>query len=77
MISELQEVLHHFNLIVGTEEYFHIVCGSIETLSALTNVRKATHTTLVCKRGVQGCSLFEGEIADDWQQVKTACRCTC
>lgn len=67
---ELQEVLHHFDLIVGTEEEFHIAGGSIDTLSALTNVRKATQATLVCKRGVQGCSVFEGEIAADWQQVK-------
>lgn len=67
---ELQEVLHHFDLIVGTEEEFHIAGGSIDTLSALTNVRKATQATLVCKRGVQGCSVFEAEIAADWQQVK-------
>ncbi|BBI92996.1 ribokinase-like domain-containing protein [Serratia symbiotica str. Tucson] len=67
---ELQEVLHHFDLIVGTEEEFHIAGGSIDALSALTNVRKATQATLGCKRGVQGCSVFEAEIAADWQQVK-------
>ncbi len=50
---ELQYVMHHFYLIVGTEEDFHIVGGSIDTLSALTNVRKATQATLVCKRGVE------------------------
>jgi 5-dehydro-2-deoxygluconokinase len=67
---ELQEVLHHFDLIVGTEEEFHIAGGSTDTLTALKNVRKATQATLVCKRGAQGCSVFEGEIAADWQQVK-------
>lgn len=67
---ELQEVLHHFDLIVGTEEEFHIAGGSTDTLTALSNVRKATQATLVCKRGAQGCSVFEGEIAADWQQVK-------
>lgn len=67
---ELQEVLHHFDLIVGTEEEFHIAGGSTDTLTALKNVRRATAATLVCKRGAQGCSVFEGEIADDWEQVK-------
>ncbi|WP_171454895.1 bifunctional 5-dehydro-2-deoxygluconokinase/5-dehydro-2-deoxyphosphogluconate aldolase [Serratia marcescens] len=67
---ELQEVLHHFDLIVGTEEEFHIAGGSTDTLTALKNVRRTTAATLVCKRGAQGCSVFEGEIADDWAQVK-------
>ncbi|NTY89706.1 5-dehydro-2-deoxygluconokinase [Serratia fonticola] len=67
---ELQEVLHHFNLIVGTEEEFHIAGGSTDTLVALQNVRKVTQATLVCKRGAQGCSVFEGDIPTDWQQVK-------
>ncbi|RLO26271.1 5-dehydro-2-deoxygluconokinase, partial [Serratia marcescens] len=53
---ELQEVLHHFDLIVGTEEEFHIAGGSTDTLTALKNVRRATAATLVCKRGAQGCS---------------------
>lgn len=67
---ELQEVLHHFDLIVGTEEEFHIAGGSTDTLTALQNVRKTTQATLVCKRGAQGCSVFEGAITTDWQQVK-------
>ena len=66
---ELQEVLHHFDLIVGTEEEFHIAGGSTDTLTALKTCG-ATAATLVCKRGAQGCSVFEGEIADDWAQVK-------
>lgn len=67
---ELQEVLHHFDLIVGTEEEFHIAGGSTDTLIALNNVRRVTQATLVCKRGAQGCSVFEGEIPANWQQVK-------
>lgn len=67
---ELQEVLHHFDLIVGTEEEFHIAGGSTDTLTALQNVRNTTQATLVCKRGAQGCSVFTGTIATDWQQVK-------
>ncbi|WP_174634901.1 bifunctional 5-dehydro-2-deoxygluconokinase/5-dehydro-2-deoxyphosphogluconate aldolase [Yersinia thracica] len=68
--QQLQEVLHHFNLIVGTEEEFHIAGGSTDTLIALQNVRKATQATLVCKLGAQGCSVFEGEIPTRWEWVK-------
>lgn len=67
---QLQEVLNKFDLIVGTEEEFHIAGGSTDTLTALKNVRQHTQATLVCKRGAQGCSVFEGEIPDGWGQVK-------
>ncbi len=60
--KSLQAVLHHFDLIVGTEEEFHIAGGSTDTLTALQNVRKFTPAVLVCKRGALGCSVFEGEI---------------
>ncbi|MGS8686220.1 PfkB family carbohydrate kinase, partial [Salmonella enterica subsp. enterica serovar Infantis] len=29
-----------------------------------------TQAVLVCKRGALGCSVLEGNIADDWSQVK-------
>lgn len=67
---ELQEVLHHFDLIVGTEEEFHIAGGSTNTLEALRKVREYSHATLVCKRGAQGCSVFEGDIPQSWEKVK-------
>lgn len=67
---ELQEVLHHFDLIVGTEEEFHIAGGSTNTLEALRTVREYSHATLVCKRGAQGCSVFEGDIPQSWEKVK-------
>ncbi len=67
--QELQEVLHHFDLIVGTEEEFHIAGGSTDTLTALQQVRARTDATLVCKRGAQGCSVFDGEIPDTWSNV--------
>lgn len=63
--KSLQEVLHHFDVLVGTEEEFHIAGGSTDTLTALKNVRKFSHAVLVCKRGASGCSVFEGEIPDD------------
>ena len=33
--KSLQEVLHHFDVLVGTEEEFHIAGGSTDTLTAL------------------------------------------
>lgn len=63
--QSLQEVLHHFDVLVGTEEEFHIAGGSTDTLTALKNVRKCSNATLVCKRGASGCSVFEGDIPDD------------
>lgn len=63
--ASLQEVLHHFDVLVGTEEEFHIAGGSTDTLTALKNVRKVSAATLVCKRGALGCSVFEGDIPDD------------
>ena len=67
---QLQEVLHYFDLIVGTEEEFHIAGGSTDTLTALKNVRQASQATLVCKRGPLGCVVFEGDIPDSWEQTR-------
>lgn len=63
--KSLQEVLHHFDLIVGTEEEFHIAGGSTDTLTALKKVREFTNAVLVCKRGALGCSVFEGALPDN------------
>jgi 5-dehydro-2-deoxygluconokinase len=73
--QQLQEVLHYFDLIVGTEEEFHIAGGSTDTLRALKSVRKATKATLVCKRGPLGCVVFEGDIPDSW--IKPSCKAAC
>jgi 5-dehydro-2-deoxygluconokinase len=58
----LQEVLPLCDLIVGTEEEFHIAGASTDTLAALKNVRKASAAALVCKRGPMGCAVFTGDI---------------
>jgi len=60
--DKLQSTLHLFDLIVGTEEEFHIAGGSTDTLKALNAVRKVSAATLICKRGAKGASAFEGEI---------------
>ncbi|MAM59013.1 MAG: 5-dehydro-2-deoxygluconokinase [Salinicola sp.] len=60
----LQQWLGDFDLIVGTEEEFHIAGGSTGTLEALRAVRAISPATLVCKLGAQGCVVFEGEIPE-------------
>lgn len=52
------------DLIVGTEEEFHIAGGNTDTLKALQAVRERTQAALVCKRGPTGCVVFEAEIPD-------------
>ncbi|MEG3115259.1 5-dehydro-2-deoxygluconokinase [Salinicola sp. 4072] len=60
--TDLQAWLGDFDLIVGTEEEFHIAGGSTDTLAALRAVREVSAATLVCKLGALGCVIFEGDI---------------
>ena len=69
--AKLQESLHLFDLIVGTEEEFHIAGGSTNTIEALRNVRKVSDATLVCKRGPLGAVAFEGEVPDSFDDGQT------
>jgi 5-dehydro-2-deoxygluconokinase len=59
---KLQATLHLFDLIVGTEEEFHIAGGTTDTIAALRAVRAVSDATLVCKRGAKGAAAFEGDI---------------
>ena len=59
---KLQATLHLFDLIVGTEEEFHIAGGTTDTIAALRAVRAVSDATLVCKRGARGAVAFEGAI---------------
>ena len=61
--AHLQTVLPHCDLIVGTEEEWHIAGGSTDTIAALRAARAITGATLVCKRGALGCVVFEGAIS--------------
>ncbi|MGF1725275.1 bifunctional 5-dehydro-2-deoxygluconokinase/5-dehydro-2-deoxyphosphogluconate aldolase [Photobacterium nomapromontoriensis] len=63
--EQLQEVLGLFDLIVGTEEEFHIAGGSTNTVEALQAVRAVSQAELVCKRGPLGCSVFTDVIPND------------
>nr|WP_319553102.1 5-dehydro-2-deoxygluconokinase [uncultured Vibrio sp.] len=63
--QELQEVLGLFDVIVGTEEEFHICGGTDNTIDALKAVRKVSDAELVCKRGALGCSVYSEEVPND------------
>jgi 5-dehydro-2-deoxygluconokinase len=69
--AKLQESLHFFDLIVGTEEEFHIAGGSTDTIEALRAVRAVSAATLVCKRGAAGAVAFEGAIPDSLDDGQT------
>lgn len=60
--KHLQQYLADCDLIVGTEEEFHIAGACEDSLQALANVRELTDATLVCKRGPLGCRVFDSEI---------------
>jgi len=62
--KQLQSTLQLFDLIVGTEEEFHIAGGTTDTIQALRNVRVVSDAVLVCKRGPMGASAFSGDIPD-------------
>ena len=69
--AKLQSVLHLFDLIVGTEEEFHIAGGSTDTLTALRNVRAVSDAVLVSKRGAKGAVAFEGAIPESLDDGQT------
>jgi 5-dehydro-2-deoxygluconokinase len=60
--AQLQELAALCDLIVGTEEEFHILGGSTETATALRAVRALTPAVLVCKLAAAGCVAFEGAV---------------
>ncbi|NNH29131.1 5-dehydro-2-deoxygluconokinase [Rhizobium sp. SEMIA 4085] len=62
--AKLQSTLRLFDLIVGTEEEFHIAGGSTNTIEALRAVRAVSTATLICKRGAAGAVALTGAIPD-------------
>ena len=62
--AHLQRWIGEFDLIVGTEEEFHIAGGTTDTIAALKTVRELSDAVLVCKLGALGCTIFEGPIGD-------------
>ncbi|WP_417449805.1 bifunctional 5-dehydro-2-deoxygluconokinase/5-dehydro-2-deoxyphosphogluconate aldolase [Kordiimonas sp.] len=70
-VSEsVAEILPLCDLIVGTEEEFHIAGGSTDTMLALKQVRQKSDATLVLKLGPEGCTVFEGDIPHKLEENK-------
>lgn len=69
--AKLQTTLNLFDLIVGTEEEFHIAGGTTDTIEALKAVRDITTAVLVCKRGPMGAVVFEDDIPDRLDEGKS------
>ena len=69
--KHLQSILPLFDLIVGTVEEFEIAGGKEDLIETLRAVREVTKATLVVKRGVLGCSVFEGKIPDSLDKAPT------
>lgn len=69
--AKLRTTLHLFDLIVGTEEEFHIAGGTTDTIAALRAVREVSNATLICKRGAAGAVAFEGAIPDSLDDGQT------
>ena len=67
--AHLQAMLPQFDLIVGTEEEFHIAGGSSGLLAALRAVRAITKAMLVVKRGAQGCNVIDGAVPASMDDV--------
>jgi len=69
--AHLQTILPLCDLIVGTEEEWHIAGGSTDTLTALRSARAVSDATFVCKRGAMGCVVFADAI-EGWESGITA-----
>ena len=65
---EMQGFLPDCDLVVGTEEEVRVAGGGDGVIDALAAIRKATRATIVMKRGVAGCVVFEGPIPASVEQ---------
>ena len=61
----LQKVIPDCDIIVGTEEEFHILGGEGDTLNALQTIREQTDALLVCKLGESGSIAVTGPIPEN------------
>jgi len=66
--QHLQSIVPDCDLIVGTEEEFHIAGGTTDTLAALGKVRELTGALLVLKRGPKGCVVFPEAVPDSLEK---------
>jgi 5-dehydro-2-deoxygluconokinase len=63
--AKLQEVAALADLVIGTEEEFHIAAGCENTAEALARLRMRADATFVVKRGPLGCSVYSRDQAFD------------
>lgn len=64
----LQWIVPLCDLIVGTEEEIHILGGTTDTRAALCAIREKSAALLVCKRGAEGCVVFDEDIPEALDQ---------
>jgi len=60
--AHLAAIIAECDLVVGTEEEFHIAGGVEDTLAALRSLRRASPAVFVVKRGAHGCAIFASDI---------------
>lgn len=60
--EHLLSIMPLCDLVVGTEEEFHIAGGSENTIECLKRIRQTSDAEFVVKRGALGCSVFKGAI---------------
>jgi 5-dehydro-2-deoxygluconokinase len=65
---EIQAFLPDCDLVVGTEEEIRVAGGGASALEALAAIRAKTAATIVMKRGVAGCVVFDGAIPASVEQ---------
>lgn len=53
-----RRLLPHVDLLIGTEEELRIAGGNEDVEAAIDHLRETIGATIVCKRGVDGCSVF-------------------
>jgi len=58
--SMYQRIVPLADLVIGTEEEFHIAAGCEDTGEAVRRLQAISKATLVVKRGPMGCSVFTG-----------------
>jgi 5-dehydro-2-deoxygluconokinase len=71
--ASLQEMLPHFELLIGTEEEF-LIAGGVpgDLLASLHRVREVTAAALVLKLGAKGCCFIDGAIPARLEDAPTA-----
>lgn len=62
--ARLMEIVADCQLVVGTEEEFHIAGGVADTHAALLRLRRVSDAVFLVKRGPAGCLIFAADIPD-------------